>query len=220
MRKQEEIEMGFFDKIGDIIKVADKVVNNVDNIMEIKGKIAPSDNSGNVSNAGASMNLTGGNNIAIAATSRTVQEYAYGDDNTYEVSFKINDSFKSAESHSGEVEMLYTYAPNAEYGEEGTYPYVAVQLDDDVYNAVAQFKENGSFTGAMDLTPLNGKFYFKAKMNYFNYIMYFYGMDRCDGSWKNNGLCMVYPKAYAGTETERKLMSVLDEVANSYSEII
>lgn len=207
--------MGFFDRIGDIIKVADKVVKNVDNIIEIKEKGELSDNSSNTS---ASMNLTGGNNIVIAATSRTVQEYAYGDDNTYDVSFKINDSFKSAESHAGEVEMLYTYAPNAEYGEEGTYPYIAVQLDDDVYNAVDQFKEKGSFTGAMDLIPLSGKFYFKAKMNYFNYIMYFYGIDRCDGAWKNNGLCMVYPKTYAGTETERKLMSVLDEVANSYCE--
>lgn len=207
--------MGFFDRIGDIIKVADKVVKNVDNIIEIKEKGELSDNSSNTS---ASMNLTGGNNIVIAATSRTVQEYAYGDDNTYDVSFKINDSFKSAESHAGEVEMLYTYAPNAEYGEEGTYPYIAVQLDDDVYNAVDQFKEKGSFTGAMDLIPLSGKFYFKAKMNYFNYIMYFYGIDRCDGAWKNNGLCMVYPKTYVGTETERKLMSVLDEVANSYCE--
>ena len=36
--------MGFFDRIGDIIKVADKVVKNVDNIIEIKEKGELSDN--------------------------------------------------------------------------------------------------------------------------------------------------------------------------------
>lgn len=48
--------------------------------------------------------------------------------------------------------------------------------------------------------------------------MYFYGLDRCDGFWENNGLCMVYPKRYVGTENEKKLMRVLDEVAESYRE--
>ena len=43
-------------------------------------------------------------------------------------------------------------------------------------------------------------------------------MDRCDGIWENNGLCMVYPKEYAGTENERKLLQVLEEAAESYLE--
>lgn len=48
--------------------------------------------------------------------------------------------------------MLNTYAPNDEYGTEGSYPYLAIQLDDKVYNAVEEFKENGTFTGALGMT--------------------------------------------------------------------
>lgn len=162
--------------------------------------------------------------IVYAPTSHTVEDVVYGDETDsgdymeYRISFKVNDSFKEAESHAGEVEMLNTYAPESEYGEEGTCPYLAIQLDDAVYTAVEEYKEKGTFTGAMDLTPLSGKFYFKAKMEYYGDIMYFYGLDRCDGSWQNNGLCMVYPKAYAGTKNEMNLMKILDEAAESYHE--
>lgn len=162
--------------------------------------------------------------IILAPSSHTVEDEIYGEETdegeyiVYRISFKVNDSFKEAKSHAGEVEMLNTYAPASEYGEEGTYPYLAIQIDDAVYMAVEEFKEKGTFTGAMEITPLSGKFHFKARMEYYGYIMYFYGMDRCDGVWENNGLCMVYPKAYAGTENERKLMQVLDEAAESYCE--
>ncbi len=158
-------------------------------------------------------------NIVLASSSHTVEDVFYGDgDSTYRVSFKVNDAFKEANSHAGEVEMLNTYAPEDEYGQEGTYPYLAIQIDDDVYSAVEEFKANGTVTGALDMTKLSGKFYFKAKIKYYDYIMYFYGMDRCDGYWENSGLCMVYPKEYAGTENEMKLMKVLDEAAESYCE--
>ena len=70
----------------------------------------------------------------------------------------------------------------------------------------------------MELTPLEGKFFFKVKMNYYNSIVYFYGLDRCDGFWKNNGLCMVYPKEYLNTESEAKLWRILDEAAQTYNE--
>lgn len=158
-------------------------------------------------------------NIVLASSSHTVEDVVYGDgDSKYRISFKVNDAFKEANSHAGEVEMLNTYAPEDEYGEEGTYPYLAIQIDDDVYSAVEEFKANGTVTGALDMTKLSGKFYFKAKIKYYDYIMYFYGMDRCDGYWENSGLCMVYPRAYAGTENETKLMKVLDEAAESYCE--
>lgn len=187
--------MGFFDKIGDIIKIADKTVNNVEDIVETT------------------------ENIVIASSYHTVKDDFYGDgDSKYIISFQLNDSFKEAQSHAGEVEMLNTYAPFDEYGEEGTYPYVAMQLDDKVYDAVSEFKEKGTFTGGIEIIPLTNHFYFKAKMEYYGYMMYFYGLDRCDGSWENNGLCIVYPKKYVGTENERVLMNVLDKAAESYSE--
>ena len=43
-------------------------------------------------------------------------------------------------------------------------------------------------------------------------------LDRLDGFWENNGICLVYPKSYVGTKDEKKLMQVLDEVAESYKE--
>lgn len=157
--------------------------------------------------------------IVLASSSHTVEEDEYGEeDSEYLTSFQINDAFKEARSHAGEVEMLHTYAPSKEYGEEGTYPYLAVHLDNPVYKTVEEFKEKGTFPGAIELTKLSGKFYFKAKMEYCQHMMYFYGLDRLDGFWENNGLCMVYQKEYVGTENEKKLMSVLDEVAESYKE--
>ncbi len=114
--------------------------------------------------------------------------------------------------------MLSTYAPDAEYGTEGAVPYIAIQMDEDVYCAVEEFKERGTFTGAVEVTKLSGQFYFKARMEYYGDMMYFYGLDRCNGFWENNGLCLVYPKAYVGTENETKLMHVLDEAAESYRE--
>ena len=161
------------------------------------------------------------NEIILSESSRIVSDYEYGDnDREYTISFKINDAFKEANSHAGEIVMLYTYSPNEEYGCEGSIPYVATILDDKVYHAVEQFKKNGNFEGAIDLVPLNGKFYFKAKMKYSNEMMCFYGLDRCDGSWENNGVCIVYQNEFVGTENEKKLMAVLDEVAESYSEIL
>ncbi len=160
-----------------------------------------------------------GEDIVLASSSHIVEDDVYGNgDSVYHVSFQLNDTFKEAKSHAGEIELLNTYAPANEYGQEGTYPYLAIQLDDAVYHAVAEFKKSGTFTGALDITPLKGKFYFKAKMNYYQHMMYFYGLDRCDGFWENNGLCIVYPKSYAGTENEIRLMQVLDKAAESYQE--
>lgn len=157
--------------------------------------------------------------IVLASSSHIVEDEIYGDeDSKYLISFQVNDAFKEAKSHAGEADMLSTYAPEEEYGTEGAVPYLAVQMDDEVYCAVEEFKEKGTFTGAMEITPLSGNFYFKGKMEYYGDIMYFYGLDRSGGFWENNGLCMVYPKEYAGTENEQKLMRVLDEAAESYRE--
>lgn len=197
--------MGLFNKIGKVIKLAGQIS-------------AESSRAASVNDVPD--NMQNEEEIVLASSSHIVEEYEYGDeDSEYLISFKINDAFKEAKSHAGEVVMLHTYAPTKEYGEEGTFPYLAIMLDDAVYNAVEEFKENGTFTGVIEITTLSEKFYFKAKMEYYKkYMMYFYGMDRCDDFWKNNGLCIVYPKVYAGTENERKLMTVLDEVAESYSE--
>lgn len=162
--------------------------------------------------------------IVLAPSFHMAEDEFFGDKKedggyiTYRMSFQVNDAFKEAKSHAAEVEMLHTYAPDSEYGQEGAVPYLAIQIDEIVYTAVVEYKEKGTFTGAMELTPLSGKFFFRAKVDYYKDIMYFYGIDCCDGIMENSGLCMVYPKAYVGTENEAKLMQVLDEAAESYCE--
>lgn len=132
--------------------------------------------------------------------------------------YVINKAFKPAKSHSAEVELLCTYAPDNEYGEEGNVPYIAVLNDDMVYCAIEEYKESKTFEGAIIIEPLEGKFMFKAKREYYGYIMYFYGFeleeeDYCDKA----GLCLVYPKEYIGNEEEEKLVYILDEAAKSFN---
>ena len=204
--------MGFLDNIGKVIKMAGQIAseNSGPKSMDKAPESQPSQEK---------IVKEIAEDIVLASSSRTAEEDDYGDDDSeYLISFKINDAFKEAQSHAAEVLMLHTYAPAKEYGEEGAFPCLAIMLDDAVYNAVNEFKEKGTISGAIEITPLSGKFYFKAKMEYHKNMMYFYGMDRLDGFWQNNGLCIIYQKEYVGTENERKLMAVLDEAAESYSE--
>ncbi len=197
--------MGLFDRIFKIIGSLEKVENIVENNMDKIQEIANANKKNN--------------SIVLAETSHVVEETEYGnDDSEYIITFEVNDAFREAKSHAMEVSMLSTYSPDDEYGEEGKIPYVAIQCDDDVYTPVEQFKDAGTFDGAIELTPLEGTFYFKAKKEYYGNMMYFYGLDRLDGFWENNALCMVYPMEYVGTESEAKLMRVLDEAAASYCE--
>lgn len=194
--------MGLFDKIAKIVDLAEKVQSFAEEAEKSKAveEVQMED-------------------IILAASYHRVEDVEYGDgDSRYQISFQLNDAFKEAKSHAAEVMMLNTYAPEAEYGSEGAIPCVAIIADDKVYCAVEEFKEKGTAAGCTEVTALSGKFYFKAKREYFGDMMYFYGLDRCDGFWENQGICIVYPKAYVGTENERKMMKVLDEAADSYQE--
>lgn len=211
--------MGLFDKFAKAIGLEGKAKEYLGDIVETIGdSIEETIKDKAEDNKAENTIINAQDDLVILGTSHLVEGEEYADDDKYRVTFMLNDAFKKANSHAAEVSMLNTYAPNAECGEEGNIPYIAIQCDDDVYCAVEDFKVNGTFDSAIELTPLNGKFYFKAKMEYYSDMMYFYGIDRCDGFWENNGLCLVYPKEYAGTENEAKLMRVLDEVAESYTE--
>ncbi len=152
--------------------------------------------------------------IELAAASHVVRDDFLG----HTVSYRVNDAFKPAKSHAGEVELLSTYAPDEEYGREGVVPYIGLQEDDAVFCAIDEFKESGTFEGAIEIHALSGKFLFKAKREYYGDIMYFYGFEREKGYWEQAGLCLVYPKGYVGTDDEKKLMRVLDEAAESLAE--
>lgn len=187
--------MGFFDKLFDVIKSV--------NDSQQSGK--------------SSVSYT--ESLVVMPSSHTTEEKLCGDnDIEYVESFTVNDAFKECESHAAEVTMFNVYAPGEKPASEGDLPYIAVQFDDDVYSAVSEYREKGTFSGAMELSPLSGRFLFKAKMEYGGDMMYFYGYDRCGGEWENEGLCAVYPKRYVGTENERKIMRILDEAVESYRE--
>ncbi len=157
--------------------------------------------------------------ITAAPSSHICEDVFSGDDDKeYRTSFSLNDSFKPAKSHAAEVWMLNTYAPDEEYGSEEDDIYVAIQWDDDVYSAVEELREGGETDGVSHFQELSGKFLFRARMEYYGSLMYFYGLDRCDGLWENNGLCMVYPAEYDGTDAEKTLMKILDLAAESYKE--
>lgn len=131
--------------------------------------------------------------------------------------YVINKAFKPVKSHAAEVELLCTYAPDDEYGEEGRVPYVAVQTDDMVYCAVEEYKERKTFDGALSIEPLEGKFMFRAKKEYYGDVMYFYGFElEREEYWDKAGLCLVYAKEYIGTAEEEKLIQLLDEAAESF----
>ncbi|MCM1430587.1 MAG: hypothetical protein NC180_05675 [Muribaculaceae bacterium] len=130
--------------------------------------------------------------------------------------YVVNKAFKPAKSHAAEVELLSAYAPDREYGQEGTVPCIAVVTDDEVYCAVEEYKEKKTFEGAVSIEPLEGRFLFRAKRDYHGDRMYFYGFEMEDGEyWDKAGLCLVYPSKYIGTEEEEKLMCVLDDAAGS-----
>jgi len=150
--------------------------------------------------------------IKLASASHVIED----DFLEYVGSYRVNAAFKPAKSHAGEVELLSTYAPDEEYGREGSVPYIAVQEDDDVFCAIEEFQEDGTFEGALEIEALSGKYLFRAKQQYYGDMMYFYGFACEDGYWQQAGLCLVYPKEYAGTEDEKKLMEVLDEAAESF----
>ena len=131
-------------------------------------------------------------------------------------SYEVDEAFRWTKSHAGEVELLCTYAPGKVYGTEADRPYIAVQEDDAVYCAVDEYKETGTIEHAIELEALSGFFLFRAKMEYYQDMMYFYGFQKEDGYWTQAGLCLVYPKEYVGTENETILIKVLDEAADSF----
>ena len=153
------------------------------------------------------------NHIKLAFHVHTISDQYIG------YAYDVNKSFKPAKSHAGEVELLCTYAPDEDYGSEGNIPYIAVQEDDDVFCAIDEFKENGKIDNAMEITPLIDQFLFKAKMEYYGDIMYFYAFVQETGFWQQAGLCLVYPTEYSGTEDEISLMKVLDAAAKSFRKI-
>lgn len=157
------------------------------------------------------------------STSYLVEDELSGNDNDdYKITFQINNSFCEVKSHAMEILRVFIYAPgyDPEFDEsidESSVPCFTIDEASN-YEIIDEYKETGTFTGAMELVPLSGKFLFKAKIDHGNSIEYFYAIDACDGGYSNVAFCMTYPKSYKDTDDEKKIMSYLDEIAESYVE--
>ena len=200
--------MGFFDGLK-------KVVSEIENV----AKDTIDDVTQTVNKAMDEHNIGTGSRFQLSGTKHWVEETGYTDsDAEYEVKFFIDKVFESIDSPACEIEMLNAYAPNKQNVVPGSKPYVAIFSENFAYEAVEEYKQSKTVKGAIELTPLNGRFYFKARKEYHGDMIYFYGLDRYDGFWQNNALGVVYPKCYVGTVDETKVMKMLDEVAESYTE--
>ncbi len=152
--------------------------------------------------------------LLFADTFQEVEEEIYGlNDRNYMMKWKMNDSFKWTKSHS-EIHPLYTYNPNGEYGIEGETPCLCIDSEDCFYDAIDAYVTEGSTEELTDFEKLSGSYLFKAKIPYYDDdVAYFYAID--SEIFDKAGFCMIYPKEYVGTVTEKKLMSIMDEAACS-----
>ncbi len=142
------------------------------------------------------------------------------EDDIWEVAYEIDDTFKQTRSHSAEVEALSVYAYERDDWTEADNPSVSILTDDLVIEAIEEYQEKGTVEKALKLEPADGMFLFKAVMEYYDQMLYFYAfeMDRDGDNWQLC-LCMYYPKEYVNTENEKMLMQVLDEAAASFRRI-
>lgn len=237
--------MGFFDKLKEITNAVNKVTNTVGNVEHFVKN--PQDEAARIAenaarraadqavskavnsvraadpinqNTASSNGNCGGQQVTLAP-SRTVTEEECADDKDYVMTFSLSSDFVRFDSHAAEVPVSFIYAPGeteetAEYSSDR--PCFGIFLDDTVYNAVESYKNTGSIPNAFEVTPREGKFLFSAKIPYYNYVLYFYGMDRCDGYWENNGIGIQYPRSIIGTPLESAVIAAMDEAARSYKE--
>ena len=156
--------------------------------------------------------------IIVASGSHICEEDWDGENKVYHISFLVNDSFRPAKSHAAEVTALSTYSPGSEYGSEEDDIYICIMIDAGEYDVIDDFKEKGTVEGASYFQKLTGQFLFKARIKYYDSLMYFYALNMCDGFWDYSILAVSYPMEYDGTEDEQKLIKILDQAAESYKE--
>ncbi len=207
--------MGMFDKLKSVVSAVKEFERKLDefngnNNQNINRVDVPVDQEETDEILVNQMNI----GLSLDAPSRKIEEEVYGlNDKSYVLTMQLNNLFKETESHS-EIEMLYTYNRDEEYGVEGEFPCVCIDSEDCFLGAIEKFEHGNGADEVMDLVQLDGQYLFKAKIEYYKkYIAYFYAMD--SEIFDKAALCIIYPKEYIGSETEAKLMNVLDEAAST-----
>ena len=211
--------MSFFSSLKDIVDIVSKGA-------EIKDDIADTINKGKQAIGKETEDKEAKSKIALSSVTHHLQWTNIGeDDSEYRIEYNVDSAFKEYDTHAAEATMSCLYSPDKDPytisdSELAMSPYIAVFSDDCVYCRTDEYKKTGSIKDAMEFATVNdSRFLFKAKVQNGNEVIYFYGFDSCDGYWANQGLGIAYHKSFLGTEDEKKLMRVLDDVAASYSEV-
>lgn len=206
--------MGFLDKLFSAAKAVSEIASEIE---------AVRDNSETVSSPPPAPNAAYMNVEPAKPSVRYSDTFYDGEECETEVeySFMISEDFLWRKNNAAEVDALFVYAPNGtENGDKVDFnntPYIFVSGgDDSVYMLVEQFKETGTTDGLIEKYE-NRQLLFKCKTDYYGQIMVLYGMDR-GTIWENSGIALVYNKAVEGTPLEEKLMKILDEAAETYTE--
>ena len=208
--------MGFLDNVFKAVKKASEIVSEVEAASEkIKADshtAAPAARSVN----SAYMNVT------PAKPSVEVRETFFDDDNEVEFTFMLSGDFVQFKSHAMEIDTAFTYEPDLNSSEmlgkpDLNKPYIFTSMGDGaVYELVEKFKEKGTVNGLIQKFE-NSRLLFKCKTDYYGQVMVLYGMDR-GTIWENCGIALGYNKAIVGTPLEEKLIKILDEAAETYTE--
>lgn len=168
-----------------------------------------------------------------AKPSRQVNETFYdGEDAEVEVeySFKLSGDFLPLESGAADdVDYIAEYLPysNEEYGDKeysSDIPYFCITCAAEykISNMIAECKNGGTPEDALmflRVSDLGEKFYFKAKIQLGENIIYFYALDK-GINWDNNYIGVWYNPDVLGTPLEKKLMAAVDEAAATYKETV
>lgn len=235
--------MGLFDKISKAVKIAEdflddgKLNNSNGSISNAVSKpvqtAAKKQTSYKVNTNTKSTPLDIMNSGNTPAKSSVLYESMFYDNdssgNEIEVnySFNISGDFVESDCGAAEIDTYFEYSLTSEPQDyDPMSPYAVPDIivcnaaQESIYNAIDAYKKNKTVPETLAFEPVdNGKIYYKAKIDYFDRVMYMYGMDR-GNNWKNSYIGVTYAKDAIGTPLEAKLIRALDEVVSTYKEEI
>ena len=139
--------------------------------------------------------------------------------NNRKVTFMISQDFIEDGGYESSVISL-KYKPNGfhHYEDNCTISLHEGPGDfEEINECIQEYISNGSVSGVDNFTELNNdKYLFKAKMDASDYVEYFYVLrDKAIDTDEYNILLLFYPNDIKNTMLEKKLISCLDDVANS-----
>ena len=218
--------MGLFDSIKKFINAAEDISKAVEKNQNKKPSeivstttVKPAPPKANTKTSPADI-LSSGNIPAKASTQRK-EEFFGGEtgNDMFNVSFMLSGDFIEFNSHC-EITPSFQYEPfsDSDYTDyEENLPQIGIGPDDNIYNAVEEFEENGTLPN--DNYEKCDSDYFSFKCSFDAYGLKYYAYAFKSGTTREKEmLSLNYLPDICGTELEKKLKAALDEIASTYSE--